>query len=238
MKIFITGDSHIGALKKGWIGLETKSEIPKNLRFSFSPLGPGDSMLTPFFEKRSDHLKITSDDGAKWLTRIPEESSEQENILYVISAPLHLQPIILHPFFKRHRPSEISNSPTKSSKALIRRIARERKRYAIEFVIALKSLNQKVAVIEPPRTFKHHPNIKKTSLDIITYLEDFCRNEVKQLLTRNGIPTIELPVESYDDDGLMLDNYRHESSEDRHHGNQAYGEMMIKQVIDFANKLQ
>lgn len=231
MKIFITGDSHTGALHRGAQALASTDEIESNSKVDTLPLGPGDALLKPFFVECADYVEITAPKCRQWVTQLPIQSKKGHYDFYGFSGPLHLQPVILHPFFSKHPPAAISRTPTAASTSLIRHIALERKRYAIDLVLTLKRLGVPVFVIEPPRTFRHHHNFGKVALPTITYLESFCRAEVKAYLRRHDVPVVELPDDSYDVDGIMLDKYRHENPLDHHHGNLHYGKMMIRKIL-------
>lgn len=233
MKIVITGDSHVGALRRGADLLEAQGQIPDGVKVDVIPLGPGDAFLSEFFKAERDHLAITSPDCSRWLPRLPAvEDTGRSDVVYVISGPLHLQPLVLNDYFLKFPPAPLTEGRTKTSSALLRHLALKRKRYITEFSAKLVELKHRVLVVEPPRTFRHHRALETTPASTISYLEDFFRLTVKAHLQDKGIEVVELPAESYDAEGLMLDKYRHSHPDDQHHGNEAYGALMVSKTIE------
>jgi hypothetical protein len=88
-------------------------------------------------------------------------------------------------------------------------------------------------VVESPRPFRHDTCLKFIKPEVLLYVDSFYRNSVKQELKLRNVAIIELNTDCYDDEGFMLDRFRHPNEDDVHHGNADFGELMIKNVLNY-----
>lgn len=219
MNVFITGDSHTGALNRG---LQSLQERGIATSFKVTPLSAGLLMNTPFFEERDGYVEITIADKIRTLPRLPVDPSEGEFGWYGLCAPLHVQPIVLDRFF-------YGKVPQPFTPALLKRLVLDRKKYSINLLVVLKRLGVRVFVVETPRTFPHHPKLPN-DLSRVGEIETRCRDVVFEELARLDVPVVRLPKRALRPDGLMSEEFRHEHEADGHHGNAAYGAMMIEEA--------
>lgn len=219
MKVFITGDSHTGALARGLRSLQEQGRVAS---FKVAPLSAGLLMNERFFEERDGFVEITISDKIRSVSRLPVDPSEGVFDWYGLSAPLHVQPIVLDRFF-------YGKVPQPFTPALLKRLVLDRKRHSIDLMMALRRLGVRVFAIEAPRTFPYHPKLPN-DLARVGEMETRCRDVVFEELARLDIPVVRLPARALRADGLMSEEFRHERPTDRHHGSAAFGAMMIEEM--------
>lgn len=71
VKVLIVGDSHMGSLKKGMQLLADRGALPTDLDLTLEMFGTSTVYITPFFENRSDHVRVTSTRPSKRVERLP-----------------------------------------------------------------------------------------------------------------------------------------------------------------------
>ena len=218
MKIIIVGDSHTGPLNRGLQSLQSEQKFQG---VKVAPIGAGALMNERFFEEREGFVEITVTDAISSIKRLPYG---EEFDWYGVSGPLHVQPIVLDPFFYGNTPQPVTN-------ALLKRLVLDRKQHSLAFMAVLKKLGLNVFVVEAPRTFPHHPGLPR-DLSRVSRMEERCRAIIMDRLAEMGIPLIALPPEALDANGMMKAEFRHESESDKHHANAAFGAMMIEKTLE------
>jgi hypothetical protein len=53
------------------------------------------------------------------------------------------------------------------------------------------------------------------------------------ILNREGIPVVSVPDAAFDEDGFMLNSYRHKNPKDKTHGNPEFGLLMMQRLIEY-----
>ncbi len=232
--ILLTGDSHTAALRKGQIAIEAEGRWPEQVRLSIRPLGGGQLTCEPFFVDRGDHAEITAAAYRRQVQRLPM-TDDVPGTIYGLSAPLHSVRLWRHSAWQSFAPATMVGtvSGTPVSSGMMQRLVLEDQRYVLDLLALLKRLGKRVFVVEAPYPFHHHPALRKTSRDLVRYMDQFYRNLIRRELTRLAVPIVAVPNQCVED-GFMLDLYAQPG--DHHHGNQRYGETMMDEVLAFFDR--
>ena len=232
--ILLTGDSHTAALRKGQIAIEAEGRWPERVRLCIRPLGNGQLTCEPFFIDRGDHAEITAASYRRQIQRLPM-SDDSPDTIYGLSAPLHSVRLWRHSAWQSFVPATMAEalSGTPVSSGLMQRLVLEDQRYVLDLLALLTRLGKRVFVVEAPYPFHHHPALRKTSRDLVRYVDGFYRNLVRRELQRLSVPIVAVPDRCVED-GFMPELY--EQPGDHHHGNQRYGEMMIDEILAFIDR--
>ncbi|TSA41282.1 MAG: hypothetical protein D4R63_03695 [Methylococcaceae bacterium] len=238
MKVLITGDSHTGILKTALDSMHHHALLPDTIDFSIRPLMGGDRLSQPFFIDQGTHALISSDYGASWIKQLPIAEDEGFFNYYGISGPLHTVRLWRQgPFWKKHTPLLPSHGAVPLSTAFLRHIVKQDQQYLMQLIALLQRNNTQIFVIEAPRPFVHNPALKVIDIDIIIYIDQLYRATLRSWLTERGIAIVNVPAQCIDSEGFMLSAYRHDNPNDPHHGNQAFGEIMMKEIIRYLQQL-
>ena len=116
---------------------------------------------------------------------------------------------------------------------MLQRLVLEDQRNVLDLLALLKRLGKRVFVLEAPYPFHHHPALRKTSRDLVRFVDGLYRNPIRRELTRLAVPIVAVPDRCVQD-GFMLDLYAQPG--DHHHGNQCYGETMMAEVLTFLDR--
>src|SRR5690606_31307822 len=83
----------------------------------------------------------------------------------------------------------------------------------------------------PPR--RDHYCLEKTLPSTVISVDLAFRDSVKRHLDAIGVRYVLPPKDVYDEDGFLRDEFAMKAPRDSHHGNAAYGKLMIKEVLTF-----
>lgn len=233
MKVLITGDSHTGALKSGQNLLVSKGEWPEEIDLTISFFGNAKFFPTPFFVDKGDYAEICNVEYRKQYARFPPPKWGECDVVYGFSGPLHTLRVSRSQAWSKFVPASLVVNEAPISNALLHRAILDDCRYLLGFIDIILRTSKKLFVIEPPRPFKHHRTLKLIRPDVFSYVDRYYRDFIKQELSARNVPIIEVSPECYDEEGFMLDCYRHLNEKDMHHGNAEFGELMMKKVLDF-----
>ena len=232
--IVLTGDSHTAALRKGQIAIETEGVWPERFRLAIHPLGGGHLTCDPFFVDRGDHAEITVAAYKRQMQRLPMDD-DPPGTIYGVSAPLHSVRLWRHPAWQHFAPAAMTGaaSSTPVSSGMLQRLVLEDQKNVLDLLSLLKRLGKRVFVVEAPYPFHHHPAMRKTSRDIVRFVDGFYRSLVRRELMRLAVPVVAVPAGCVAD-GFMLDPYAQPG--DHHHGNQRYGRTMMGEILAFLDR--
>ena len=90
-----------------------------------------------------------------------------------------------------------------------------------------------VCVVEGPRPFRHNIEVNRTGPDLVSYIDTLYRSLTLEILNREGFGVVSVPDDALDEDGFMLETYRHRNPKDKTHGNPEFGLLMMQRVIQF-----
>lgn len=225
VKINVIGDSHLRILKSAQADVEGAD------RFHLQPLGSGLAIPTAFFEERSGAVEIVNESYREWIRTILGPIENGQPLL--VSAPLHPVRVWRHADWRDFCPlPDCSDCGRRHlSTRLVEEIIDADSTSPIRFCEALAKLGYRVYAIEAPRPFRHHSAVEANGPRTVLYLDDFYRRRVKARLAQGGVTVIECPEHCYEDEGFMLDSYRHDHPSDEHHGNRAFGAEVWKRIL-------
>ncbi len=236
MRVLIFGDSHTAALRRGQIAIETEGQWPDAIDLTVRPLGGGHLAAEPFFADRRDHAEVTLPEYRRQFSRIPREE-DPEDTIYGVSAPLHPVRIWRNPAWQTHAPADMSDAApglaaeatVPVSSGMVRRLALADQRNMLDLVALLRRLKRRVFAIEAPRPFRHHPALRRTPAAVVMRVDALYRETIRAELARLDVPVVTVPALCLDPDGFVREDLGQAS--DPHHGNEAYGRIMMAQVL-------
>lgn len=236
MKILITGGSHVVALNRGLSHLTETGEIPASLEFRVRHLGGGLSAAREFFRPRNDHVEITNAKFRKKFQRIPPSGASYDMI--ALSTALYSRPVWNKTDWGIYGIPGFSEDKIPISSSVLRRAIYDDNRHIIAFLSHLRSLGIAVCVVEGPRPFRHNIEVRRAGTDLVKRIDSLYRSLTLESLQREEIPVIPVPNTVFDEDGFMLERYRHGNPKDKTHGNVEFGILMMQQVVRFMEQLQ
>ena len=230
--ILLTGDSHTAALRLGQVAIESEGRWPEKVRLSIRPLGGGHLTCEPFFIDRGDYAEITTAAYKRQMQRLPMDG-DPEGTIYGVSAPLHSVRLWRHPAWQSFAPAAMAVPGTPVSSGMIQRLVLEDQRHVLDLLTLLRRLGRQVFVVEAPYPFLHHPAMRKTSRDLVRFVDGLYRKIIRRELARLAVSIVAVPNRCVED-GFMLEDYAQLG--DHHHGNQRYGQMMMDEVLTFLDR--
>jgi hypothetical protein len=244
MNIFITGDSHVGALKRGYQLLEAGGGLRTDISVVMRPLGSGIHLRTPFFIDHGDHAEITEPGYRQRVPVLPVRRLLGKRVIYCLAGPLNYilagpnnkGPIWSSPTWRSYW---VTGMPPTSERpfsvGMLRGVVFHQLRYQLQLMDMLLRLGERVCVVEAPGPFRHHPSLVRASAGTVAGIHALCRKMIMDELKRRTILVAAVPRECVDADGFMLDRYRSENPNDAHHANAEFGVLMIEQIYNLSN---
>ena len=233
MKVLITGDSHTAALKGGQNLLISKGMWPQQVDLTIRPLGNGKFFTTPFFTDKGDYAEICNPEYRKQFIRFPPAEMESSDVIYGLSGLFHTGGLRRHQTWTEFSPFHIANQEYPVSNALLRQVIRDKTQYLLKFVDIILQNQKKLFVIEAPKPFRHTKSVNPIRTEVISYVDHYYRDFVKQELRLRNVPIITVSPECHDEAGFMLERYRSPKENDMHHGNAEFGQLMMKKILKF-----
>ncbi|MDD5271360.1 MAG: hypothetical protein PHU14_01450 [Methylovulum sp.] len=234
MKAIIIGDSHTAALKLGADILKGQEDWPSEYQVEVERLGGANSMVNPYFIDRGDYAEIINEKQAKNIQRLPFVEEGSQCAYYGFSGPLHASRLWRRQMnWPNFTPFAPKGNQAPISTGLLKHVVFQEQIYTMQLVELLKRVGIKLFVIEAPKPYRHHRILEKVSPDIISYIDRFYKNAMKDWLESKGVPIISIPSHCYDADGFMYDTFRNEALDDGLHASKEFGALMINEVIKF-----
>ncbi len=226
MKFFLTGDSHLGALRRAL--LQSGGEDTGPIAFTLEALGRGHRLRAPFFADRGDHAEILDEDFRKRVRRVPPDGPAFDRI--GISGPLNTARVWRHEDFARFRPHPLGGGVPVST-GLLRAVVEADVRQTLEFVKVVRR-NVPVFVIESPWPFARHPSVARIGAEVVQHVHRWYRAYVMAELESLGVPVVDIDPAWLDDRGFMQERFRNENPRDAYHANAEFGRLMLRRVVD------
>jgi hypothetical protein len=229
MKILITGDSHTGALNRGWNKINGPDE-KGSLDIKIQPLGTGAHLNTKFFEEKNGAAIITNEAYKKNFVEFPLRRGEY---IYGFSAPFHTIRVLRDIDWISNAPVHVVQNEAPITSSLLKQIFYNDQKYLLSFFDLLLKKQERLFVIEAPLLFRHNPIFRKGREDVLLYIDREYRSYIRTELENRNIHVIRVPDLCFDAQGYMRERYRHPSAQDPHHGNAEFGEIMMKEVMNY-----
>lgn len=227
MKVFITGDSHTGALNRGLVSLSQKGALAPDLSIHIRPLGGGHLLPTPFFEDAGTHATIIEPEYTKHIAQLPPAGGDFDAI--GLSMPLWPMRVVHQLVWDNWSLGEVAGRKP-MSKAVFKELVKADQKYVLQLAELLQRSGVKVLAISAPRLFRDH-NVLRFIPEAqgLHIFETFRELQCAELKKRK-IDIIDVPDACLDADGFMRPEFRHEDPKDEHHANAAFGELMIQNI--------
>ena len=227
--VLVFGDSHTAALRRGQLAIETDGLWPDDINLAVRPLGGGHLATEPFFADRGDHADVTLPEYRRQFDRLPR-ADDPPDMIYGVSAPLHPVRVWRAPAWQDFAPADMAlPGVTPVSSGTIRRLALDDQTPMLELVALLRRIGRRVFVIEAPHPFRHHPALRRTPAAVVMRVDRLYRTTIRAELARLDVPVVDVPARCLDEEGFTLAEFGQPG--DPHHGNEAYGTIMIGEVL-------
>lgn len=231
MKFFVTGDSHVAALKRGHGLMQAKNRIRPGNELHFRPFGNAGLLRQPFFEREPRRVVITEPSYRKRVPVLPAEGYDPDDTVLAICAFFHFSGIWTPGLWRQ---GWIPGSPKGRGRAfsqgMLREIALHRMRYLLQLGAALQEIGCRVCALEGPGPFSHDPALERMPAARINAIRLACREAVGDALAQIGIPVVEVPDSCRNRDGILDDALRNEDPKDTYHGGAEFGAIMLEQL--------
>ena len=229
--VLVFGDSHTAALRRGQIAIETDGQWPGAVRLAIHPLGGGHLATEPFFADRGSHAEITLPEYRRQFARLPREEDAPETV-FGVSAPLHPVRLWRHPGWQAMAPADLAAMPEGAapvSSGIVRRLALADQGPMLALLALLRRLGRRVFALEAPYPFRHHPALRRTPATVVMRVDQIYRETIRAELDRLGVAVVGVPERCRDAEGFTQDAFGQVG--DPHHGNAAYGGVMMAEVL-------
>jgi len=230
MKVLITGDSHAGTLMCALRSLTpAQMQAASPVQIEIKPLGGGHLLPTAFFNDQGDHAELVEPSYRLQFQRLPSEHSDLSAIGF--SGPLHTTRVWREDWSVA-KPWQLGGDGQAVSSALLRQIIDDDLAQTLAFIAVLRRTHE-VFVVEPPWPFRHHYAVGKNGVATVRQIHQTYRACAIERLSAMDVGLVEIDTAWTDADGLMLPKFRHEDPKDQHHGNLAFGRLMLERVMAF-----
>lgn len=227
MKLLLTGDSHLGGVRRALIAAQSDLDASTYEGITVRALGRGFLMRSAFFADRGDHAEIVDGEFRRRVERVPPRNGRYEWI--GISGPLNTARVWRDSTWSRYKPfSHAGGIPV--STALLRSVVEADVRRSIEFVQVV-GRTSRVFVIEAPWPFAAHRAVAQSSARTVQFIHQWYREYVMAELQRLQIPVLEIDKDCVDAQGFMKPEFRHETPTDRYHANARFGRVVLDRMI-------
>ncbi|GGE25635.1 hypothetical protein SAMN05421774_11057 [Gemmobacter megaterium] len=234
--VLLTGDSHLGALRRGADLLEQEVDAS---RIVFWPLGAGGSARAPVHRFDPEAQTVT--------TIVPEWRNRSfsageiagaagKDALLVVSLPLHPTRLLRNHSWHAHAPWRFAQEAQIAlSDRMIAAMIDADSRYALQLTRDLARVCPDCAVLEAPRPFSNARYLRRMPVEIALHLDTLYRAQVRAALEQAGIAVIAQPDSSVLPDGTTNLAFDNENPEDDHHANARYGALVLRQILTYAD---
>jgi len=228
MKFFVTGDSHVAALKRGHALLHSRNQLVPGHEFHFHPFGNAGLLRQPFFEREPGRVVVTEPSYRKRVPVLPADGFEPGGSVIAISGYFHFSGIWTAGLWRQGWLAEGPEGRGRGySRGMLGAIALHRMRYLLELGEALAEIGCRVCAIEGPGPFSHDPALERVPIARIDAIRRTCRDAVAEALSAIGIPVVEVPAQHRRSDGILDDALRNEDPTDTYHAGSEFGAIMI-----------
>jgi hypothetical protein len=232
MTIFIGGNSHTGALKKGFDALG--GSVPE---IRFVPFGSGLKEVRPFSVILDGMVEMTDPDYAANLEKYAGKRHFDPSDIWGICMGFHNVRIFGAPMWMGAAPADVAG-PTQRpiSQAVLDEIIINDQLHVRAFIAQLKKANIRLFVISgPARQRGGNVVAKGVPQDVVTSIDRRARDLFEAWLSKIAVPFVDVPSEVVEADGFLKDKYAQKvlgnGAPDALHANAHYGRLMMEKVV-------
>lgn len=227
--IILTGDSHLGPLRRGLDSIASKHQN----RFTFWPLGKG-AAVREKCHKFDSATQVLTTISRSWRNRVFSSetiASEGIDVNVVISLPLNTSRILRDYSWDTHAPWSISRDETALSDAMVDEIIAGDAIHALNMAFDLVKIWPQTAVLEAPRFFSNASYLEGKRIDVFTYIDTIYRKKIRNILNDAGVNVISQPDITITEDGTTALEFDHDDPTDDHHANDSYGKLALEAIL-------
>lgn len=228
MRIFVTGDSHTAALKRGLLRLEASGWQPAGVEVTIQGLGNGAHLIKRFFRETGRGARIIEPSFCSSVRDLPFPGPEGKATVYCWSGLFHFAKVWRDRTWATHRLATTQGSAIPVSRGMLRSTILLWFRHQLGLIDAVVRGGGVVMAVESPRPFRHHPAFQQSRPETIAAVDRFCQQVMLAELAKRSIPLVRIPRECLDEDGFMDTRWRSEREADPHHGNEEFGALMLR----------
>nr|WP_319383835.1 hypothetical protein [uncultured Roseibium sp.] len=232
MSIYVTGNSHVGALAQGFASLESKPDDMK-----IFALGSGAHELTEFSERQGVQVVMRNPDYAKNLFAQTGLKGVGQNHVWVFVMGSHNSRILRGHFWRNAAPSTLQMEGKRPvSEGLLTAMIEGDQEKIRDFLSDVKRVGARFLVAAcPPTRRDRFCDEQGIPVEVLRYVNGRACDAFFQWVTEQEIPLVRPPEECMDENGFLRSEYTKfktaSGSPDPHHANAAYGELMTSQII-------
>lgn len=230
MRVFITGDSHAGAIKRGLATLRGAHGACQDVDVEVVALGNGMHMTAPFFEDLGTRARIVEASYKTRIKELPLPGAVGRQTVYCWCGLFHFAKLWRNGSWIRCRPAFMAGPGIPVSTGLMTAVIRDWFGQQLALIEVLKRSGVKVIAVESPRPFRHHPALRLIRADVVAGVDGFCQGVMLAELRQRKVEVVRIPSACVDSDGFMHSKWRHELPGDRHHGNAMFGALMVERI--------
>jgi len=249
-RLVVLGDSHALALAEGFAQLKARGEeaFPGEVRFL--PIFDGPDNLAPFFRRDGDGIAFLGDRPAQGIIEALGAamlSPEDRDTIYAFSMGLMITLLLRQGDWKRSTPSSLAPATHGKrhrnlvSELLVEAMALENQKHVIDFARAVRQVGLRAFIIAAPPMREDDRAIERgRPAAVLLEVNRICRRALVRSYSEAGLRVLEPPPETYQDGdvlGFMRSDLRRLVGRDSHHGNAAYGEIMMRHVLALASSM-
>lgn len=229
---FVTGDSHTGALGRGFKQLTSSGWSCPGIKMDVRGMGSGREMIYPFFKDAGTKAIILDQSYKNKIPQLPLLEQEDGRTVYCWSGLFHFAKLWRNGSWIRSRPAFMRGPGVPVSTALIKNIILHWFTYQLALIDVLRRNGVSILAIESPRPFRHHPSLRLIQPQVVAAVDGYCMGVMLGQLRQRSVDVVRIPSECLDSDGFMLPDWRHELPTDPHHANAAFGALMIRRICE------
>lgn len=230
--VIFTGDSHLGALKRG---SDILDDDQQRQRLVFQPLGTGAEAAKPVhvFDAASGEVRITA---ASWQKRVFSRNAIAEfgtDAAVIVSLPFQSQRLLRLHAWQKFVPWKFAEAEFALSDQMVQAMAAEACFPALAFVRDVHKIWPRTYVLESPRLFANSVWFRKFRPEVVRHVDRLFRDHARSTLLGMGVGVIDQSTETVDADcGLTAPAFDHENPADDHHANAAFGRIAVTAVLE------
>jgi hypothetical protein len=142
--------------------------------------------------------------------------------------------------WQKYAPTHLAHATTMPLSYDVVRAIVERDHHGVRvFFEQLRRVGVEFFAISAPGPRRDHPTARTAyGRDLALYIDTVSRNVWHEWLGERGIPVIEPPAQTLDEDGFLREDLHHVRDTlppDVSHGNAAYGRMLVAEITQHVN---
>ena len=232
-RLLLTGDSHLGALRRGADLLPDPADRD---RMVFWPLGVGGALRACVHAHDAAAQTVTTIASA-WRKQVFSPATIRaigEDVRLVVSLPLNTSRILREHGWKTHAPWQLAMGEFPVSDQVLNAMIDADSRHALAMVCDLARIWPDLLVVEAPRFFARTALRDGLRLEVCAHVDAAYRARVGAALQAAGVAVVGQPAATVDTPGTTRAEFAHENPKDDHHANAAYGALALQDVMRVA----